>query len=110
MGSMRKSQLSKAKQDRLIECLVRELQLGAQLILSVKIQKQRFIIFIDYVKSLIIILSRRLTRFSVEIEVGKSYFGGKRKGKRGPDAVGKVPMLGFLKRRGKIFRKVIVDA
>ena len=37
MGSMRKSQLSKAKQDRLIECLVRELQLGAQLILSVKI-------------------------------------------------------------------------
>jgi hypothetical protein len=76
----------------------------------VKIQKQRFIIFIDYVKSLLIILSRRLTRFSVEIEVGKSYFGGKRKGKRGPDAVEKVPMLGFLKRRGKIFRKVIVDA
>ena len=87
MGSMRKSQLSKAKQDRLIECLVRELQLGAQLILSVKIQKQRFIIFIDYVKSLLIILSRRLTRFSVEIEVGESYFSGKRKEKRGPDVV-----------------------
>ena len=110
MGSMRKSQLSKAKQDRLIECLVRELQFVAQLILSVKIQKQRFIIFIDYNKSLLIILSRRLTRFSVEIEVGESYFGGKRKGMRGPDALEKVLTLGFLKRRGKIYMKVIADA
>ena len=65
MGSMRKSQLSKAKQDRLIELFGSwSLQLGAQLILSVKIQKQRFIIFIDYAKSLLIILSKRLTRFS----------------------------------------------
>jgi hypothetical protein len=84
MGSMRKSQLSKAKQDRLIECLVRELQFVAQLILSVKIQKQRFIIFIDYAKSLLFILSNRLMRFSEEIEVGESYFGGKRKEKRDP--------------------------
>jgi hypothetical protein len=76
----------------------------------VKIQKQRFIIFIDYNKSLLIILSRRLTRFSVEIEVGESYFGGKRKGMRGPDALEKVLMLGFLKRRGKIYTKVIADA
>ena len=40
--------------------------------------------------------------FSGEIEVSESYFGGKRKGKRGRGAVGKVRMFGLLKRRGKV--------
>ena len=42
------------------------------------------------------------TFFSEEIEVGESYFGGKRKGKRGRGAVGKVRMFGLIKRRGKV--------
>ena len=48
--------------------------------------------------------------FSGEIEVDESYFGGKRKGKRGRGAAGKVPVFGLLKRGGKVYTKVIPDA
>ncbi len=50
------------------------------------------------------------TVFSGEIEVDESYFGGKRKGKRGRGAAGKVPVFGLLKRGGKVYTKVIPDA
>ena len=45
-----------------------------------------------------------------EIEVDKSSFGGKRKGKRGRGGGGKAPVFGFLKRGGKVYTKVIPDA
>ena len=44
-----------------------------------------------------------------EIEMDESYFGGRRKGKRGRGAVGKVPVFGLLKRGGKVYAKVIAD-
>ena len=45
-----------------------------------------------------------------EIEVDESYFGGKRKGKRGRGAAGKVPVFGLFKRGGKVYAKIITDA
>jgi len=45
-----------------------------------------------------------------EIEVDESYFGGKRKGKRGRGAAGKVPVFGLLKRGRKVHAKIITDA
>ena len=48
--------------------------------------------------------------FFGEIEVDESYFGGKRKGKRGRGASGKVPVFGLLKRGGKVYAKVIPNA
>lgn len=45
-----------------------------------------------------------------EIEVDESCFGGKRKGKRGRGAAGKVPVFGILKRGAKVYTKVIPDA
>ena len=50
------------------------------------------------------------TPFSGDIEVDESYFGGKRKGKRGRGAAGKVPVFGILKRGGKVYTKIIPDA
>jgi len=47
--------------------------------------------------------------FSGAIEVDESYFGGKRKGKRGRGAAGKVPLFGILQRGGKVYTKVISD-
>jgi transposase len=35
--------------------------------------------------------------FGGEIEVDESYFGGRRKGKRGRGAAGKTPVFGLLK-------------
>lgn len=48
--------------------------------------------------------------FEGEVEADESYFGGKRKGKRGRGAAGKVPVFGLLKRGGKVFAEIIPDA
>ena len=48
--------------------------------------------------------------FCGPVEVDESYFGGKRKGKRGRGAAGKVPVFGILKRGGKVYTKIIPDA
>lgn len=45
-----------------------------------------------------------------EIEVDESYFGGRRKGKRGRGAAGKVPVFGLLKRGGKVYVVIIPNA
>jgi transposase len=39
--------------------------------------------------------------------VDESYFGGKRKGKRGRGAAGKVPVFGILEREGRVFVEVL---
>ena len=47
-------------------------------------------------------------KFSGEIEVDESYFGAKRvRGKRGRGAKGKVPVIGLLKRDGKVYTKIV---
>nr|MBP6892654.1 IS1595 family transposase [Candidatus Babeliales bacterium] len=48
--------------------------------------------------------------FAGEVEVDESYFGGRRKGKRGRSAAGKIPVFGLLKRGGKVFAEIIPDA
>ena len=53
-----------------------------------------------------------------EIEVDDSYFGSRRKGKRRRGAAGKIPVFvsvfisvyGLLKRGGKVYTKIILDA
>ena len=46
--------------------------------------------------------------FSGEIEVDESYFGARRvRGKRGRGARGKVPVVGLLKRGGKVYTKIV---
>ena len=39
--------------------------------------------------------------FGGEIEVDESYFGGRRKGRRGRGAGGKISVFGLMKRGGK---------
>ena len=41
------------------------------------------------------------------VELDESYFGGKRKGKRGRGAAGKVVVFGILKRRDKVYTLVV---
>ena len=42
-----------------------------------------------------------------EVEADESYFGGKRKGKRGRGAAGKVPVFGILERDGQVWVEVV---
>ena len=108
---MRKSQLSKAKQDRLIEHLV----VGAKARCAADLVRVNSKTAIYYFHRLREIIAYHLeheagTVFSGEIEVDESYFGGKRKGKRGRGAAGKVRVSGLLKLGGKVYTKVIADA
>lgn len=52
----------------------------------------------------------RSEQFCGKIELDESYFGGHRKGKRGRGAKGKVAVFGVLKRGGKVYTQVILDA
>jgi transposase len=42
-----------------------------------------------------------------ELELDESYFGGRRKGRRGRGAAGKVAVLGILERNGRVFTVVV---
>ena len=44
------------------------------------------------------------------MEVDESYFGGKRKGKRGRGSAGKVAVFGLLKRGGTVYTAIIPNA
>ncbi len=52
----------------------------------------------------------RSEQFCGKIELDESYFGGKRKGKRGRGAAGKVAVFGILKRGGQVYTQIILDA
>ncbi len=45
-----------------------------------------------------------------EVEVDESYFGGRRKGKWGRGAAGKVPVFGLLKRGEHVYTPLIPNA
>jgi|TARA_B110000495_G_C22994818_1_gene586312 transposase len=47
---------------------------------------------------------------SGEVEADESYFGGRRKGKRGRGAAGKVAVFGLQKRGRKVYRAIISNA
>ena len=111
MGAMRKSRLSRHKQDRLVEHFVAgtTARCAASLI-GVNVKTSAY-----YFYRLREIIAYQLEQeadvvFSGEIEVDESYFGGKLKGKRGRGAAGKVPVFGLLKRGGKVYTKIIPDA
>jgi len=54
-------------------------------------------------------LSRSDSVLKGEIEADESYFGGKRKGKRGRGAGGKTIVFGILERGGKVSVKIVKD-
>ena len=108
---MRKSRLSKARQSKLMEHFVAgtSARCAADLI---GVNRKTAIYYYHRLRE-IIAYRMSLEMHEIwggEIEVDESYFGGKRKGKRGRGAAGKVPVFGLLKRGGKVYTKVIPDA
>lgn len=105
---MRKSRLSRAKQDRLIEYFVSGATARTSAAL-VDVNKTTAAYYFHRLRELISQSIEDETPFFGEIEVDESYFGGKRKGKRGRGASGKVPVFGILKRGGRVYTKIIPD-
>jgi len=106
---MRKSRLSKTKQNRLIEHFIAGTTARTTAVL-VGVNKSTASYYFHRLRELIFKAVEDETLFSGEIEVDESYFGGRRKGKRGRGAAGKVPVFGLLKRGGKVYTKIIPNA
>ena len=108
---MRKSRLSRSKQHKLIEHFVAGTTARcASELVGVNRKTAAY-----YYHRLREIITEQLDNestelFDGEIEVDESYFGGRRKGKRGRGAAGKVPVFGLLKRGGRVYTKLIPDA
>lgn len=108
---MRKSRLSWYKQERLIEHFVS----GSTARCAGDLVGVNFKTSAYYFRRLRELIALHLARetdefFGGEIEVDESYFGGRRKGKRGRGAAGKVPVFGLLKRGGRVYTQIIPDA
>ena len=106
---MRKSRLSFGKQAKLIEHFVAGTTARTAAGL-VRVNKTTAAYYYHRLRQLIYRAIADATPFAGEIEVDESYFGGRRKGKRGRGAAGKVPVFGLLKRGGKVYAVVIADA
>ena len=74
------------------------------------INRHSAILFFRRCREAIAAHQERQWPFYGEVEVDESYFGGRRKGKRGRGAAGKVPVFGILKRGGKVYAQVIENA
>ena len=108
---MRKSRLSKVKQERLIEHFVSGSTARCSACL-VDVNKTTAAYYFHRLRELIAyhLAQEAHEVFGGEIEVDESYFGGTRKGKRGRGAAGKVPVFGMLKRGGRVYTQIIPDA
>lgn len=108
---MRKSRLSKFKQDKLIEHFVA----GTTARCAATLVGVNFKTSAYYFRRLRELIAHHTEQaateaFSGEIEVDESYFGGHRKGNRGRGSAGKVPVFGLLKRSGRVYTQIIPDA
>ena len=105
---MRKSRLSQSKQNRLIEYFVSGATARTAAAL-VDVNRNTAAYYFHRLRQLIYQATEDESLFSGEIEVDESYFGGRRKGKRGRGAAGKVPVFGILKRQGRVYTKIVPD-
>ena len=106
---MRKSRLSEGKQQRLIEHFVAGATARTAGALA-GVNPKTAAYYFHRLREIIYQATEDETPFGGEVEVDESYFGGRRKGKRGRGAAGKVPVFGLLKRGGKVFARVIPNA
>lgn len=112
VGSMKnryckRSRLSEYKFRKLLRCFCEDFDtiLTAKL---VGISRQKLSRYFNAIRLRIVELGQLEGKFSGEVEVDESYFGAKRiRGKRGRGARGKIPVVGVLKRGGKVYTKVV---
>jgi len=110
MNKTTRCKLKKSIQKKLLEFFVLEVTARSAADL-LGIQPNTAIVFYQKIRR---VISSHLEQDAQEIldgalELDESYFGGKRKGKRGRGAAGKVAVFGILKRHGKVYTAVVDD-
>jgi transposase len=63
--------------------------------------------YMQYRQEIFDFLSEQFRQLSGEIECDESYFGGRKKGRRGRGSYGKIKVFGMLERQGQIFTTVV---
>lgn len=106
---MRKSRLSRYKQERLIEHFVSRSTARTTASL-VNINSKTVAYYLHRLHETIATETQNDALLSGTFEVDESYFGGTRKGKRGRGAAGEIPVFEILKRGGKVYTQIIPDA
>ena len=105
---MRKSRLSPYKQDRLVEHFVAGVTARKAASLC-GVDKNTAAFFFQRLRRIVALETEAESweLFDGEVEVDESYFGGRRKGRRGRGARGKIPVFGILKRGGKVYTQMV---
>lgn len=105
-----RSRLSEYKFRQLLQCFCDDFDtaLTAKI---VGISRQKLSRYFGAFRLRIVLLSQYEVlegKFSGEVEVDESYFGARRiRSKRGRGAVGKIPVVGVLKRGGRVYTKIV---
>jgi transposase len=105
----RRSKLSIYKQNKLLELFVGGVPARTAAKLA-RINRHSATLYYQKIRAMIAAEIEDEVLLDGEIEIDESYFGGRRKGKRGRGAGGKIPVFGLLKRGGKVYAKIIPDA
>ena len=105
---MRKSRLSPYKQNKLIELFVAGVTARTAAELA-NVNRNTAAYYFHRLRLLIYRNSLHLEMLDGEVEADESYFGGRRKGKRGRGAGGKTAVFGLLKRNGKVYTVAVAD-
>jgi len=106
---LKRCRLTEKQQDRLLEFFVGEMTARTAADLA-GVNKTTAAYFYHRLREIIAWQLDEASPLAGEIEADESYFGGRRKGKRGRGAAGKVPVFGILKRGGRVYTKMIPDA
>ena len=106
---LKRCRLTDKQQHRLLEFFVGEMTARTAADL-VGVNKTTAAYFYHRLREIIAWQLDEASPLAGEIEADESYFGGKRKGKRGRGAAGKIPVFGLLKRGGRVYTKTIPDA
>lgn len=106
---LKRCRLTEKQQDKLLEFFVGEMTARTAADLA-GVNKTTAAYFFHRLREIIAWQLDESSPLAGEIEADESYFGGRRKGKRGRGAAGKVPVFGILKRGGKVYTKMIPNA
>jgi len=108
--SLKRCKLSRKQQNQLLEYFVLEVTARSAADL-LGLQPNTTALYYRKIRQLIVdhLAAVEHEVFAGSVELDESYFGGVRKGKRGRGAAGKVVVFGILKRKGKVYTKIVDD-
>ena len=104
-----RSHISEQKFRYLIRLFCDDLD-ATKIALFTRLQRKTVNKILLMVRLRIVQLCNNEEKLSGEIEVDESYFGARRvRGKRGRGAKGKIPVIGLLKRNGRVYTHIVVN-